>query len=223
MAVVMAIVIGQLGRTGTSRGRRRGADVVLRFSSLVLLLLLLLPFGTFLGVLGDALVGDPLAPFAHVSSQGALLLLLAERARVLGGFALAGFALSSYRLVLVPAVLLLNPSTALGRTVQRILQRPVGELFIVPVQRIPERPILDAIAHVVHIHPEGGERFGRRGLSAGQPQGSQRGLKLERALVGSFEGLLAVLSMKYRVAAYSFRESTLSYYGKCSKNTIHSG
>lgn len=167
MAVVMTVNVGQLGRTGTSRGRV--ADVVLRFGSLVLLLLLL---GTFLGVLGDALVGDPLAPFAHVGSQGALLLLLAERARVLGGFALAGFALSSYRLVLVPALLLLNPSTALGRTIQRILQRPVGELFIVAVQRIPERPVLDAIAHVVHIHPEGGERFGRwRGAIGGTTSG----------------------------------------------------
>lgn len=155
--VVMAI--GQLGRTGTSRGRRR-AGIVLRFSSLVLLLQLPL-LGTFLGVLGDTLVSDPLAPFAHVGSQGALLLLLAERARVLGGFTLAGFTLSSYRMVLVPvlALLLLNTSTALGRTVQRILQRSIGELFVVPIQRIPERPVLDAIAHVVHIHPEG-ERFG---------------------------------------------------------------
>lgn len=147
--------IGQLAGTGTSRG---AAGVLLRFGSLVLLLLLLL--GTFLGVLGDALVGDPLAPFAHVGSQGALLLLLAEWARVLGGFALAGFALSSYRLVLVPALLLLN-TIALGRTIQRILQRSIGELFVISVQRIAERSVLDAIAHVVHIHPERwGERFG---------------------------------------------------------------
>lgn len=147
--------IGQLAGTGTSRG---AAGVLLRLGSLVLLLLLLL--GTFLGILGDALVGDPLAPFAHVGSQGALLLLLAERARVLGGFALAGFALSSYRLVLVPALLLLN-TIALGWTIQRILQRSIGELFVISVQRIAERSVLDAITHVVHIHPERwGERFG---------------------------------------------------------------
>lgn len=148
IVAVMMTGIGQLAGTGTSRG---AAGVLLRFGSLVLLLLLLL--GTFLGVLGDALVGDPLAPFAHVGSQGALLLLLAERARVLGGFALAGFALSSYRLVLVPALLLLN-TIALGRTIQRVLQRPIGELFVISVQGVPERSVLDTIAHVVHIHPE---------------------------------------------------------------------
>lgn len=183
--VMMTVDGGQLGRTGASRGRR--ADVVLRFGALVLLL------GAFLGVLGDALVGDPLAPFAHVSSQGALLLLLAERARVLSGFALAGFALSSYRLVLVPVLLLLNTSIALGRTVQRILQRPVGKLFVISVQRIPERAVLDAIAHVVHIHPEG-DRFRWRGLSAGQPRGSQRGQHWNVPWVGSFEGLLSLVS-----------------------------
>lgn len=63
---------------------------------------------------------------------------------------------SNRRRRLVP--LLLN-STTLWRAVQRVLQRAVGELFVVPVQRITEGPILDAIAHVVHIHPEG-VRFG---------------------------------------------------------------
>lgn len=152
--VVMVVLLlsgGQLRRAGTSRrGRRagRGGDALLKVVPQ-----LGGPFVLLGDVLGDAFGGDPLAPFAHVSSQGALLLLLAERARVLRGFAL-GLALSSNRRRrLVP--LLLNSSTTLWRTVQRVLQRAVGELFVVPVQRIPEGPILDTIAHVVHIHPEG--------------------------------------------------------------------
>lgn len=224
MAMMVTINVGgQLAGTGTSRGRRAG--VVLRLGSLVFLgdgLLLLLR--TFLGVLGDALVGNPLASFAHVSSQGALLLLLAEGARVLGGFALAGFALSSYRLVLVPvlALLLLLNSTVLRRTVQRTLQRPIGKLFVISIQWIPERSVLDTIAHVVHIHPEWGERFGggyRNDLG-------EANVATATCLYtgGNLLGLLNSSSLN-EVSYYSeflpCDEST-SYYtgGKCSKNTL---
>lgn len=155
MVVLLLLLVllpcGQFRRARTSRrgrARRRSAlKVVLQLGTLVLLF----------RVLGDTFGGDALAPFAHVSSQWALLLLLAEGARVLGGFAL-GLGLSgNQRRRLVPLLVLLH-STALWRTVQRVLQRPVGELLVVSVQRIPERPVLDAIAHVVHIHPEGERR-----------------------------------------------------------------
>lgn len=184
--VVMVVLLlllsgGQFRRAGASRrGRaRRGSSlkVVLQLGSFVLLAQRVLA-GALFRVLGDTFGRDALAPFAHVSSQGALLLLLAERARVLGGFAL-GFALSSnQRRRLVPLILLMNSSTALWRTVQRVLQRPIGELFVVSVQRVPERPILDAIAHVVHIHPKGE----RRGGGGYRDNRGEANVGLERAL-----------------------------------------
>lgn len=86
MVVLLLLSGGQLRRAGTARrGRRtgRGGGTLLKVVPQ-----LGGPFVLLGDVLGDTFGGDPLAPFAHVSSQGALLLLLAERARVLAGFAL---------------------------------------------------------------------------------------------------------------------------------------
>lgn len=49
-------------------------------------------------------------------------------------------------------------TTTLGGTIERVLQCTVRELFVVSVQWVTEGPILDTVAHVVDVHPEG-ERF----------------------------------------------------------------
>lgn len=42
------------------------------------------------------------------------------------------------------------------RAANRVLQRAVRELLVVPVERVPERAVpVDTVAHVVHVHPEG--------------------------------------------------------------------
>lgn len=46
-------------------------------------------------------------------------------------------------------------AAAFGGTIQRVLKCPIGELFVVPVERVPKGPILDTVAHVVDIHFEG--------------------------------------------------------------------
>lgn len=182
MVVLLLLLLlsgGQLRRAGTPRRRRAGRRgtlvVVLQLRSFVLL------GGALFRVLGDTFGGDPLAPFAHVSSQWAFLLLLAKRARVLGGFAL-GLTLSGNGR-LFPLLVQLN-STALWWTVQRVLQRSIRELLVVPVQRITERPILDTITHVVHIHLEGAERRGGGGGYRGEAN-----VGLERALREGFGNL----------------------------------
>lgn len=184
--VVMVVLLlllsgGQFCRTGASRRGRAGRRSTLG----VVLQLVRLAQHVLFRVLGDALRRDALAPFAHVSSQWTLLLLLAERARVLDGFAL-GLSLSSNRRRrrLVPLILLLLKSRSiLWRTVQRVLQRPIRELLVVPVQRIPERSVLDAIAHVVHIHPEGERRGG--GGGGYRDKRGEANVELERAFAGS--------------------------------------
>lgn len=122
LVLMVVIVRRKLAVTRTS-GRRGG-----RFFLLFL--------QAFLDVFGDALAGDALAPLAEVRPEGTFLLLLTERARILGRFGL-GFALG--HIVSLLLLLLLNLlAAAFGGTVQRVLQRTVGELFIVPVQRVPK-------------------------------------------------------------------------------------
>lgn len=75
----------QLGVAGTAR-RSSGFFVRTKLALLTGLL----------NILGDALAGDALAAFAHVSSQRSLFLLLAERAGLLGGFTL-GLSLYGHR------------------------------------------------------------------------------------------------------------------------------
>lgn len=197
--VVMVVLLllfsgGQFCRTGTSRRGRAGRRSTLG----VVLQLVRLAQHVLFRVFGDALGRDALAPFAHVGSQWTLLLLLAERARVLDGFALGLSLSSNRRRRLVPLILLLLKSrTILWRTVQRVLQRPIRELLVIPVQRVPERSILDAIAHVVHIHPEGERRGGGYRDKRGEAN-----VELERAFarVGTLWDFFTVLN---EVSCYS--------------------
>lgn len=220
VVVVAVPVRGQFRRARAARRGRTGFEVVLQLGPFVLASE---PLGALFRVLGDALGGDAGAPFAHVSSQRALLLLLAERARVPGGFArFAGLALTrSCRLVPLLLLFLHSSALGLGRTVECVLQRAVRELFVVPIERVPERPVLDAIAHVVHIHPEG-ERFGWLGLACGggyrdNVYSGEANVDLERARAAAIVGLLEdlVLNEVSRIVCYE-RIPFQPYYELCS-------
>lgn len=154
LVLMVVVVRRKLAVTRTS-GRRGGR-------------LFLLFLQAFLDVLGDALAGDALATLAEVRPEGTFLLLLTERARILGRFGL-WFALG--HIVSLLLLLLLNLlAAAFGRTVQRVLQCTVGELFIVSVQRVPKGPILDTVAHVVDIHPERKRVEAVSGATEGKPE-----------------------------------------------------
>lgn len=130
----------------------------------LLLVLLAQLLGALFGVFADALGRDALAALTHVRSERALFLLLAERTGVLGGSLAAGrrlanvaeqFGLStggSARARVTPLLLALLLFALRDGIVERILERPVRELLVVPIDRSPERRVLDAVAHVVDIH-----------------------------------------------------------------------
>lgn len=130
----------------------------------ILLVLLAQLLGALFGVFADTLGRDALAALPHVRSERALLLLLAERTGVLAGSLAAGrrlanvteqFGLSAggaARARVTPLLLALLLFALRDGIVERILERPVRELLIVPVDRSPERRVLDAVAHVVDIH-----------------------------------------------------------------------
>lgn len=140
LMLMMVIVTRKLvvGRT-SGRGSRR---------------LFMLFFQAFFNVFGDALTCDALTPFAEVRPQRTFLLILAEGTRVFGRFGL-WFALGHIVAVSLLLLFLHLLSAAFGGTVQRVLKCSIGELFVVPVERVPKGPILDTIAHVVDIHFEG--------------------------------------------------------------------
>lgn len=114
-------------------------------------------------VLANAFGSDALATLAHVRTERSLLLLLAKWASILGGFpgrrrfadVAEQFCLSACAAVCVRVVppLLLLLLLRLGHgIVQRILERTVRELLVVPVNWTAERRVLDAVTHVVNIH-----------------------------------------------------------------------
>lgn len=61
-------------------------------------------------------------------------------------------------------------AAAFWGTVKRVLQCTVGELLIVPVERVPKGPILDTVAHVVDIHSEGERLEAVTRATEGKPQ-----------------------------------------------------
>lgn len=149
-------------------GRASGKVRSWRLARLLALLVLLAQlFGALFGVLADALGRDALAALTHVRPERALLLLLAERTGVLGGRLAAGrrltdvaeqFGLSTggaARARVTPLLLALLLFALRDGIVERILERPVRELLVVPVDWTPERRVLDAVAHVVDIHRAG--------------------------------------------------------------------
>lgn len=136
-----------------------------RLASLLALLVLLAQlFGALFGVLADAFGRDALAALTHVRAERALLLLLAEWTGVLGRCLAAGRSLADVaeqfglstggaaRARVTPLLLALLLFALRDGIVERILERPVRELLVVPVDGTPERRVLDAVAHVVDIH-----------------------------------------------------------------------